>query len=524
MDTLPEPVIAQICLYLPQQDLAHLALTSRFLQPIATQALYLKVLVVLHATRPTKSVIADITRKVSGGESGSLVLCLEKASALLETLSLNEHLAALVKNFRFEDCEGNSQLELLQRAFLEVLKDQERTTSLKFGPLLDIDQTARNTSELERAIAACCTSVALDPQDFFTDIVIPVSHTFRYLHIQGFDALETLTCTEKIQVETFSISHLHGQGTASRLDFLSLERCIDTTSLSKIKLNIDCHELSCSCYQHFFQSFAEHVVHHCGLAKLRTVEVEGFAQEDWLRPVEMLERVLEPLSNFLKSLKGLSDLKLDFATPSLKITGEPAISDANKINRRLIDAFFLSMFETPDFGLRLRRLELPDFLSSFIYYKPSFQGSMLHSCMCEGCTALLSKIKEEVAPEIDTDEVEEVDDSQAMYLVLYGILRKLQHEGLISLSPRSPYSMSLLRTDKSDWLAEHFSSCTISEQDLKTYIVHQLIPMKDYFLGIFEKLHSLCLHGVMFERLTSNDLDMSSVFHAESYAPEKVNV
>lgn len=83
MDTLPEPVIAQICLYLPQQDLAHLALTSRFLQPIATQALYLKVLVVLHATRPTKSVIADITRKVSGGESGSLVLCLEKASALL---------------------------------------------------------------------------------------------------------------------------------------------------------------------------------------------------------------------------------------------------------------------------------------------------------------------------------------------------------------------------------------------------------------------------------------------------------
>lgn len=514
MDSLPAPILAHICLLLPQQDLASLASTSRFLHPIALEALYQKVTVVDGATNPLGISDSALIREVSGGQNGSIVLDPESCEMLLQAL---EKKAGLVKHFTIEAVDVTE----LQSHFVEVLKNLPLRTFRMDPPVLATGDRLTHTivnsmDQLKQAFSHFST-IEVQLAKITTGVPIPSSSVLQHLSCssqdhQGLEVLAHMDPEEKLQLASLSISHLHDD--AAPLDFSSIASSIDISQLSKLRLHVDCHQLGCACYSKFFDSLASFAAENGGLPRLKSVEIEAFPQDDWLRPVEMLELKLEPLSAFLKQLTGLEELMLDFATPCLKMTGdsETSISDANKINRRLADAFFLSMFEKPDFGRRLRRLEIPDFLASFAYYKSEFRGSMLQSCPCHGCNEILEELSLKVHTEI-AQEDPDVDESQVLYLVMYAILFKLQSEKLVSLGVNTHYTLSLLKADSSDWIAEHFSSCTVSEQALKTYIAHQLQPMKRYFIRIFENLTRLNLHGIYFEK----GADMVSVFHNENY-------
>lgn len=535
MDSLPLPVISQICLLLPQHDLANLAPTCRFLHPIAMDALYRKILVVLGAQKPYlegNEGEEDFSRKLSGGPVGSLVLDFCACEKLLHTLESTD-LGHLIHDFSFKNCSENDLSEL-QKRFLNVLQRSPSLRAFHMDPevadlALNLKKGLYHASvstidDFSTALrsGSSSVSVTLDKADSCR-LTMPHSHVLRHLHcdlednhgLQVLQALAPICFDNKLQLESFSISHLHHDDSNERLFFASVASVVDIPNLSKLRLNIDCHKPDCYCFSVFMASLADFLSNNGGLPKLKTVEIEAFPQEDWLRPVEMLERVLEPVSNFLKGLAGLTSLKLDLATPSLKMTGdrETSVSDANKINRRLVDAFFLSMFETPDFGARLRKLELPDFLASFAYYKSDFMGSMLHLCPCEGCTGVLQALSEEVVLEIVEDD-EDVDENQALYLVLYAFLRRLQYQKLHSIKDSFRYQSALLESDHCDWLADHFGNCTVSDLAVKTYIIHQLRPVQEYFSGIFENLEGLNLHGVCYER-TGNE--MVSVFHNQNY-------
>ncbi|KAF3993908.1 hypothetical protein FT663_01319 [Candidozyma haemuli var. vulneris] len=530
MDSLPLPILAQICSYVAQQDLASMAATSRFLHPIASEALYKKVSVVLGAQRPLLKEDEGIKRDVSSGGNGSFVFSSSGCASLLRTL--DERLKAdLVEDFCFVSCDNG--MEDVQRRFRDVLTGSTRLRAFHMEPALPetvggdlTHRTVRSMDSLEKAMSECCCNVSVDLEESAEAkkaVTLPISHTLCHLRCnsessQGLQVLDSLGEPEdRLQLDTLSISHLHQDGN-DPLHFSSVAAAIDIPHLSKLVLNVDCHELNCSCYSVFFDRFASFVAENGGLPNLTAIEIEAFPQEDWLRPVEMLERVLEPVSNFLRQLTGLTALKLDLQTPSLKMTGdsENSISDANKINRRLVDAFFLSMFKTPDFGHRIKKLELPDFLASFAYYKPDFFGSMLHTCSCHGCESIIKQLSEGVIADIIKEDPEEVDENEAFYLVMYAILRKLQNEQLIPLKDKSTYSQALLKSDNSDWLTENFGTCTVSESALKTYVLHQLRSVESYFSGIFENMTSLNLHGVYFEKEDS----MRSVFQNENYFSE----
>lgn len=515
MDSLPFPILAQICLYLPQQDLACLAATCRILQPLAMDALYRKVSVVVGASRPLNRVDLEIIRQNSGGLNGSLVLDLSSAALLLQALERN---ADLVKHFSYEAPEATE----MQTRFVKVLRNLRLKTFHMDPPVRPVGTSLTHTSvfsmdQLDTAVSTF-TSVNIElKEEALESHHINAPTTLQNLScasrdLQGLAVLSSIDTEEKLQLTSLSISHLHNHG--EPLAFDAIANSIDIPQLSKLRLTVDCHQVGCPCYGAFFSSFTALAAENDGLPALEVVEVEAFPQEDWLRPVEMLEQKLEPLSNFLQQLTGLVELKLDFATPCLKMTGdsETSVSDARKINRRLVDAFFLSMFEKPDFGLRLRKLELPDFLASFAYYKSDFNGSMLQTCQCQGCHDIIEELSQKVLDEIALENPE-VDESQALFLVMYAVLHKLQNEKRVLLGDNARFSLSLLKADSSDWIAEHFSSCTVSELALKTYIAHQLEPMKQYFSVIFENLLSLNLHGVYFEK----GEEMGSVFHHENY-------
>lgn len=515
MDSLPFPILAQICLYLPQQDLACLAATCRILQPLAMEALYRKVTVVVGASRPLNVVDLEMIRKNSGGRSGSLVLDQRSAGLLLQAL---ERYADLVKHFTYEAPEATE----MQTRFVDALRNLPLKTFHMDPPVRPVGTSLTHTTvssmdQLEDAVSTF-TSVDIELEDeevetqYFNTPTALRNLTCASRNLQGIGVLSSIDTKEKLQLRSLSISHLHNHG--APLAFAAIASSIDLPQLSKLRLTVDCHQVGCSCYGSFFNSFAALAAENGCLPALEVVEIEAFPQDDWLRPVEMLEQKLEPLSSFLQQLTGLVELKLDFATPCLKMTGdsETSVSDAHKINRRLVDAFFLSMFEKPDFGRRLRKLELPDFLTSFAYYKSNFHLSMLRTCQCQGCHDIIEELSQKVLDEV-AHENPEVDESQVLFLVMYAILHKLQNERHVPLGENARFSLSLLKADSSDWIAEHFSSCNVSELALKTYIVHQLEPMKQYFSVIFENLSSLNLHGVYFEK----GEDMASVFHHENY-------
>ena len=52
----------------------------------------------------------------------------------------------------------------------------------------------------------------------------------------------------------------------------------------------------------------------------------------------------------------------------------------------------------------LKTLQLPDFFTSFIYYKPDFMESLLHTCKC--CQLVLNKLENEFYDKLIDENLE----------------------------------------------------------------------------------------------------------------------
>lgn len=300
-----------------------------------------------------------------------------------------------------------------------------------------------------------------------------------------------------------------------RLNFKTISSKIDLTTLRHLFLKIDCfvsRNGTCNCYKKFFEDFTIYSQKHDGLPKLTSLEVESFPYMEWLRPTELLDRVFAPIGNFLKSLSNMTRLKLDFAAPTFKTFYSIEMNSflMNELNRKIMEAFFFDYFP-PSTCLNLKSVELADFLTSFIYYKPDFYQSLLHTCQCWGCNIVLEKLKEEFCSVL-VEEQEELDEDSTLYFLIRFLLTKVQGDREICIPIKEmAYDYTKYPIFKGEPHALHnqchgksrdckcFDDAEINIDDLTTtYVIHQLEPIVRYLVGIFGELDILMIHGIYY--------------------------
>ncbi|KAK6205078.1 uncharacterized protein RJT21DRAFT_111615 [Scheffersomyces amazonensis] len=334
-----------------------------------------------------------------------------------------------------------------------------------------------------------------------------------------------------------------------RLSFKVIHEKVDILYLSHLFLKIDCveHRLNdCKCFEIFFEDFAKFSSENDGLPNLKSFEVESFPNLDWLRPHQMLEDILTPLGKFIKTLSGLYRLTIDFSTPGFKMfdnTVGLSTHLLNKLNERLIQAFFLCLFSMTNQTLvqNLRKLYLQDFLTSFIYYKPDFYESLLHTCQCWGCQLVLEKLERLFHP-IDghlhegNEENPPVDLESTYYMLIGYILGKLQADREVCIPikdyayhcDRYPIYKGQPHTLHNAFHLSSLCKCVHLTRDpngledtsidnlVTTYIIHQLKPFVEYLQSIFLDLEHLMIHGIYYE-YDKSKMEFIPIFDAGEY-------
>lgn len=340
-------------------------------------------------------------------------------------------------------------------------------------------------------------------------------------------------------------------GLNKKLDFKVIESTIELAKLKNLYLKIDCNEHinnNCTCFPQFFKDMTECTTKNHGLPQLDSFELEVFPKFEWLRPHQLLENILTPLGTFIKSLSHLSRLTIAFSTPGFKMfhnsMGMTSLM-LNRLNERLMEAFFLCFLSSTNYGTikNLRTLQLPDFFTSFIYYKPNFYESLLHTCKCWGCQLVLDRLKEEFYP--INDEYDDRDDEERLndgmdlqstyYIVIGFILGKLQADREVCVPIKQKtfnFSNYPIYKGQPHTLHSHFHKtrdCNCLQTDpsgksplnidtlTTTYIIHQLAPIKDYLSMIFYKLDNLMIHGIYYQNVEGI---MVPIFDNEEYPQE----
>jgi hypothetical protein len=406
-------------------------------------------------------------------------------------------------------------------------------------------------------------SIVLDlnshPYDVFNNLFTLTCSTKNQMGLQIVKSIRLLNDNVKLRLKGLTIFHCHNENALAeeiqytdsfdegkpknlvqfnkiaqkKLDFTILEQKFDLSYLSHLYLRVDCmeHKLStCKCFEKFFNNFTEYSKAHGGLPKLKSFEVESFPSFEWLTPIPALEYVLKPLGGFIKSLKCIERLTIDFLTPGFKMFDndgrQPAIF-INKMDESIMEEFFLSLFEPlSNITMNLKTLQLSDFLTSFIYYKADFYHSFLHTCQCWGCDLVLEKLKDMFYP-ITLNSLEEEDgndsDIEETYYLLVGyILGKLQtdREVCVPIEDRTyKYDKYPIYKGQPHILHQGFHTplstkdissvckCNIDDDPLgklelnidnlvTTYIIHQLDPMVRFLRKIFMGLDNLVIHGI----------------------------
>lgn len=317
------------------------------------------------------------------------------------------------------------------------------------------------------------------------------------------------------------------------LSFQVVEDKIDMQYLKNLYLKIDCNEQRsshCNCFTKFFEDLAAYAFAHDGLPNLVSLELELFPNLEWLRPHQLLDTILTPFGNVLKNLRNLSRLTLDFSTPGFKMfdnTMGMTSMILNRLNERLMEAFFL-IFVSSDHEeprMHLKTLQLPDFLTSFVYYKPSFYESLLHTCRCWGCQLVLEMLKKAFHPlhEEESDDENQLDIQSTYYILIGFILGKLQADREVCVPIKQQtfdFSNYPIYKGQPHTLHSHFHkgcNCHIERDPqgkhplnidnlVTTYIVHQLRPITDYLALIFDELETLMIHGIYYENTKDRGL------------------
>lgn len=343
-----------------------------------------------------------------------------------------------------------------------------------------------------------------------------------------------------------------------KLNFDLLHEKIDLKFLTHLYLKIDCNEHrnnNCHCFPNFFKKLSQFATENDGLPQLKSFELELFPNLEWLRPHQLLESILTPLGTFIKTLSQLTRLTIDFSTPGFKMFDNSMGMSSfilNKLNERLMEAFFLCFFSSNKSRtiMNLKTLQLPDFLTSFIYYKPDFYQSLLHSCRCWGCQLVLEKLKTLFYPLSDDDESDEENDIrdeemdlQSTYYILIGfILGKLQADREVCIPIKQKtfnYKNYPIYKGQPHTLHNHFHrnyhncKCEVDndvhgksrfniDNLATTYIVHQLRPIIKYLSSIFYKLDNLMVHGIYYE-FDKEKGELFPIFDDDEYPQSLLN-
>lgn len=583
--SLPPQVLSEIFQHVDQFDLVNLAVTCKEVLPIAMERLYRRVSVILSAdfaldyAGDSRAYVLECGLKVM---DSTLILKVRNVIKFLHTIRKKPDLVRRVKYFVFDKCNEHETFDipLMQSKYMDFFGQNSwdlnflHVSFLEPVPgLLRLQKFLSNRNVREKIFKLFIKSVP----ELSTPIVPPgLTDLFLILDeaemeklgsldlskhpLDSFNSLLKLTCSTKslcgleilkrtklnndvkLNLKDLTVIHCHEEKSEAslvdrRLDFHTIEEKVQVTNLVSLHLKVDCNEHrlnNCDCFSDFYQDLALFLLTHGGLPNLTCFELELFPNLEWLRPHQILDAVLTPLGNFVKTLRGLTRLTLDFSTPGLKMFGnELGMSSPllNKLNEKLMEAFFLCLF-TPSDGCvskNLKHFQAPDFLTSFVYYKPNFLESFLHTCKCWGCALVLDRLDSLFFP---MGEEHPLDPHSSYYILMAYMLSKLQtdREACYPIkAKRYNFRQYPLYKGPPNMLHQHFHEtgpckCILDAQSdmnidnlVTTYVMHQLRPMVEYLVLIFENLETMMIHGIYYHR---KDAKMVSTFDREDYPAE----
>lgn len=396
---------------------------------------------------------------------------------------------------------------------------------------------------------------------FLNNLSVFICNTMNKL---GFVLLDNVKPMEKMRLNGFRIDHSHVEDTTNfavkskvarelvekvdkRLRFQLLSSKLNLTTLTFLILRVDCIEDSlhmCNCFEKFFEDFTVYSTKH-GLPNLKSFKFELNPSPDWMRPNQILKRLLTPLGAFIGSLTQLERLSVEFSTTGFKMFDSSmgmSLMLLNLLNSRVLSSFF-NLFAP--FISELTSLQLPDFFTSFVYYRPDFYESLLHTCRCTGCDTVLRKLKTIFLPIADVEFYDENDpriDGDSAYYLVGHILAKLQNDREVSIPVKDcklPYSAYPIYMGQPHMLHHWFHVeegrtdclCDVDgdpdgtnphniDKLVTTYVVHQLTPVVSYISRKFPLLKRMVIHGIYYERVGHT---FEPVFDASEY-PEDFTI
>lgn len=553
---LPSDVIVLILSHLDQHSLCQLAQTSSRLCQLVSNVLYHDIFVSIGCTYPLE-VDEDLRKHLIQFEmwksNWSFIVEEELFALLISSIKRNPTLASKIKRFQMPEINRKRYRDAyntLSNALKLASTYKSFETEEEKGPHYPRIEGERDTKGLKpvgpiflSGIEGTCHSNRLR---HLTNVDLDLSSS----HLESFYCLKSISCdmtsgglefldrlrlcsNVKLEPTTLSLKHVSFLKEADHtyhLDFSSIERKIAVRKLRNLMLEIDCLAEDgnrCQCFSRFLNDIESHASNHRNLPDLESFSLKISAVDDWLHPSEFLAIILTPIRNTISNLVGLEELEINLASLSLKMYSDSGMPPnvLNKLNQKLIEAFFLPFHseENSSSSEKLKSLKLPDFLTSFVFYKPLFNESLLHTCQCAGCANVLTYISEKLTKDFD-ELLQDMTPETLYYLVMGIILEHLQAKRqFVPLGAASKPLESFVYEGSQCVIFDALSE----EEDVSpddemlnldriaiTYIIHQLRPFVDFLSSVFVELEDLMIHGIAFKRVNNK---FESVFDNEMY-------
>lgn len=557
VSALTDELVTEVLGYVDQFDLTRLARTCRAVQPVAERRLYRQVQVAFNsAVAPRFASRADYLRRCGYRYTGlTMIFTRHSLLGFLLTLHYHPRLIAYVVLFVFDGClsldERDPELHTIQchivdffgryMTLLAVFNIAFADFSEGMGAYRRFVERPNVRNTLTKWYATSVDELVLPyvpPRIAGLFLLlehpaerIAVPHVFEQLSLlsvysldkQGLAVLRAIELAPhtKMRLRRLAILHCHGDH-GDALDFAVVAAKVDLLVLEEVSLKVDCDLLrdsECDCFGGFCRAFAGEVRALGGLPLVHDVAVENFADSEWLRPNQLLEGALLPLSELLTSFAAARRVVIDFATPGFKMFESTTSTLAlfmNQLNYKLIDAFFSTAYPPEAAATAsLEHLVLADFLTLFIYYKRDFSESFLHSCRCWGCARVVEicQLRFFPVPSLGGD----IDSDTCVYVVIAYLMMKLQfdREVCLPIRPRAtdyacyPIYKGAANSLHHGFHGDHECGCPpdpLPEHDLDnlltTYLAHQLAPVVAYLVPRFPRLRTVMLHGIWFDAAT----------------------